>query len=353
MKRFLPVLLCACQGLTSSPEPSVSVLVRSKDACFALMNVDTPVSRDLGRADLCGYDAGYQMLAGIDQIMVVIDYGPDVEFSDTTAAPAPTLSVVIDGEPAALAVTMSDQQRVGTRAYFLATFGVPDTPSNDVRIGAGVNAGFDTELPDVFQIVPPTVSIALLDCAAGMPCELTGAVGSVHVSVSVFGDVPETIAIHSAIDGAPQPDTVPPLVTQPGMGNTTAIAAMPTPAAPDGATLAITAQLAGALPATASATVRAPAIASDLSCGTTCSLSAGDPVGLEVRAPAAIHPLQALVTTTLDGVPQLVAVPVTLVPMADGSAIAELALTAPSAGTWQIDSSVAGYPAPAIVTTVK
>ena len=100
--------------------------------------------------------------------------------------------------------------------------------------------------------------------------------------------------------------------------------------------------------------IRAPEITARLTCGTTCSLASGDPIGLEILAPSQIRPLEALVTTRLDGNPQLVSVRVPLEQRADGTALGLLGLMAPAeSGSWQIDVTVAGYAAPTIVTTVQ
>jgi hypothetical protein len=115
----------------------------------------------------------------------------------------------------------------------------------------------------------------------------------------------------------------------------------------------ISAQLGGGTPTTATATIHGPTIASSLSCDPTCNLAQGNAVGLAIVAASEIRPLQALVSTRLDGVPQLVNVVVTLVTMADGTADGALALVAPQPGTWSIDVSIAGYPAPSIVQTVR
>jgi hypothetical protein len=56
----------------------------------------------------------------------------------------------------------------------------------------------------------------------------------------------------------------------------------------------------------------------------------------------------------IDGVPQVIAAPVELIQQADGTSQGLLALRSPPAtGQWQINVTVAGYPAPAIVTTIQ
>lgn len=349
---LLSLLLCACEGLTSAPEPAVSALVRTTDGCFALMTPQTPVSPTLGVADLCTYAGSTQLLAGIDLVELVIDYGPDVSFAASSQAPAPTVTVAVDGAAADVPIAISDEHRVGDRAYFVATFYAPGTPSHDVQITAGVNPGFRTTVPEVFSVLPAQVEIDILDCAPGQICELPGAVGNAHVRVSLPGLVPQTVTLHEQLAGVVQPDPLPPITTAVALDHTEAVAALPVPAAPDGTVLVLSTSLDGGATSTISALIRAPMISAHLSCEPSCSLAAGDPVGLEIDAPALIHPLQALVGTSLDGVPQLVAAPVALLPESNSS-VGMLALTAPAQpGAWEIVATVAGYAAPAIVTTV-
>lgn len=346
-------LACAgCEGLSTPPQPIVSVLVRTTDGCFAPLTAATPPDPVLGVAGTCSYSQLPTLLAGIDFVEVVVDYGPDVDFASGTQAPPPTVTLLVDGRPSDVAIAITAEQRVGPRAYFIATFRVPPTLTVDARLVAGVNPGFQTTVPLAFHIVEAPVELAMLDCPAGTGCMLAGAVGSAHLRVRVPGDLPQLVAVHTTLDGVPQPDESPPVRTDPTGDHTEHTTALAVPAARDGALWMIEAQLGAGTPATVSATIVAPEIASALSCGTSCALVRGQAVGLAVTAPAQIRPLQALVTTALDGVPQLVAAPLAIVPSGD-SAVGQLALVAPGPGTWQIDVSVAGYRAPAIVTTVR
>ena len=348
------LLLCACGGgLTSDAQPIISALVQDGD-CFALITPDSPVAPSLGVSGTCSHRAEPRLLAGIDFVELVIDYGPDVTFAGTTRAPRPEVTVTVDGVESDVPIEISEEYRVGGRAYFLATFYAPAKPSTDVRISAGVNAGFRTILPDVFQTVAPQVGLALIECPQGTQCELAGAVGSAHLFITVPGRVSQDVAIHSVLGGVEEADPHPPVRTHVSLGHTEATVAIPVPSAPDFTMWTLSAQIGDGTPAQVSAIIRIPALIAQLSCGTSCNLGTGDAVGLEIIAPAKIRPLEALVETRINGVPQLVATPVTLVPRADGTAVGLLALTAPSTpGTWQIIATVAGYPAPAIVTSVQ
>lgn len=342
----------ACDdGITSDAQPRVTVLVQS-DTCAAPIAGD-PLDATLDVSGVCPYRGSTQLFAGVNQLEVVVDYGPDVAFDSDTAAPPPEVTLLVDGVESDVPIDISDEFRVGERAYFIATLTVPPAPSSNIRIGAGVNAGFKTLVPDVMTAIDPPVFMRILECGNGTVCEVTGAVGSAHVEITAFGDGQELVAIHSTLDGVPQPDPIPPVRTFPKNGlETVATTAVPIPATSDDTSWSLTAQL-GQVTWEARAIIRAPSILSRLTCGTTCALSSGDTVGLEVIAPGPIRPLEAFVTTRLDGSPQLVSVRVPLEQRADGTALGLLGLTAPAGGgSWQIDVTVAGYAAPTVVTNV-
>ena len=352
MKHLIYVLILAgCEGLTSLPEPSVSVLRQTDAGCFALMTA-TPVDPALDVPATCTDPAPPQLFGGADNVEVVIDYGPDVDFAGSTSSPVPTVSLTVDGATSSQQITISGEHRVGGRAYYIATFIAPPTPSTDMQITAGVDADFQTVVPEVFTIVLPPVTLELIDCTGIQACELAGSVGSAHIKVSVMGEVPQTILVHTLLDGFLQPDTLPPLITEISAGHTEHTTAIPVPAARDGAQWEITAQLGAQSPTSVTATIIAPTITTELSCGNACAASSM--VGLTIKAPALISPLQAIVDVRFEGVPQIVAAPVELVVSADGTATGLLAIPAPSTtGTWQIDASVAGYAAPSIITQIQ
>lgn len=351
---LLSILLAGCEaGITSDAQPRVSVFAEAGD-CFAAIGGD-PVDASLQVAGTCPFRLPTQLFAGIDRVKVIVDYGPDVPFPRSTTAPRPDITVTVDGVVSDEPIDISNEFRIGGRAYFIGSFTAPAEASSDIRITAGVNAGFQTLVPDVFTSIPAPVFMSLLECQGSPPCELTGAVGSAHIRVSTLGSVPQFVTIHSRLDGVPQPDPSPPVHTFPSStGGTEAITGVPVPAAPDDTNWVLSAELGDAVVWEVSSVIRAPEITARLTCGTTCALDSGDPVGLEILAPAQIRPLEALVTTRLDGNPQLVSVRVPLVQRADNMALGLLGLTAPAGtGSWQIDVTIAGYAAPTIVTTVQ
>lgn len=339
-------------GITSDAQPLVSVLKQDGD-CFAQFAGD-PIDPSLGVSGTCPYRGTASLMSGIDFVEAIIDYGPDVPFAGSTTAPRPDVTLTIDGVESEEPIEISDEYRVGSRAYFIATFRAPRVTSMDIRLSAGVNAGFQTLVPEVFSTFAPPVALVLLECPPAIVCELPGAVGSAHITLAVPGSIPQFVSIHAELDGVPQPDPIPPVRTFPVEGHTQAITAIPIPAAPDDTVWTISAQLGEAARSEATAVIRAPELVTRLTCGTSCDLASGDPVGLEILAPAQIRPLEALVTTRMNGVPQLIQVRVPLEQRADGFAVGLLGLTAPSgSGSWQIDATVAGYPAPTLVTPVQ
>lgn len=307
------------------------------EGCFALMTPDQPIAPALSVYGTCSYQADPSLLAGVDTAVIVVDYGPDVEFDTTADVPPPAIAVSIDGIVADVPVAISDVQRAGTRAYFLATVKAPLALSNDVRFAAEVNPGFRATLAQPFALVASPLNLALAECAGQeTSCVLAGGVGDAHLAIAVPGGDGEPVTIHTAIDGIPD-------ATLAATAGTTV--AIPVPIAHVNAQWTIAAQLPVGPAPSLTTTLRAPVIASSLSCAPACSLAPGDEVGLSIVAPSGIHATQALVTTRLDGVPQLVGEPVALDP-------GLLALTVSGRGTWTIDISVAGYGAPAIVQTI-
>lgn len=347
MTRILLVLLVAACEAPAPATPIVSVLVRT-GTCFALLTPDIEPAAALGIPDVCADPGEPTLAAGVDLVELVIDYGPDVDFARSTTVPRPSIVVTADGKPVDVAVDVSGEQRVGTRAFFVATLRAPDVASNDVRFTAGVDPGFTTQVPVVFTVLPPSIALDLAECAVGMACALTAAVGVVHATVTIPGDVSLPVAIHQAIDGSAAPDPVPPLTTLVSANENVAEAAIPVPAA--GTSWRLVAQVGRGTSAPIDIALRPPTITTALSCGASCTVAPGIEVGLAIAAPAGIQATAARVTTRLDGVPQLVDQPVAL--EADGTGVATL--VAPSrAGSWQIDVSVAGFSAATLTALVQ
>jgi hypothetical protein len=350
---LLATIAAGCDsGITSDAQPIVSVL-KHDGVCYALI-AGAKVDPSLGVPDVCNYRSDVRVYAGIDKLEIIVDYGPDVPFSRSEASPRPDVVVTVDGVTSTEPIEISDEIRVGSRAYYVATLRAPSQSSAEVRISAGVNAGFQTFVSESLTTIAPPVSLTLLECSQGSLCELPGGVGSAHISLLVTGGAEQQVRIMSRLDNVPQPDPIPPVKTFVVGNNSEAITGLPIPPAPDGTTWTIRAQLGDSAPAMVSVSIRAPELFTSLTCGTSCVLSSGDRVGLEIIAPSEIQTLEARVTTRLDGVPLLVNAVVPLDKRADGTAVGLLGLVAPvGAGSWQIDTIIAGYAAPAIVAVVN
>lgn len=339
MKRLLLLSLCACEGLTTPPAPQLSVLKRMPEGCFAVATPDSPPAAALQLFGTCSYQADPTLMANVDEAVVIVDYGPDVEFDTATDVPPPVVTITIDGAPADVPMRIGEVQRVGSRAYFEATLRAPSQLTSDLRISAQINAGFASELVQPFAVVAPPLGLSLFECPDPTSCELAGAVGDAHLVVSVPGDEPQQVTIRQSL-GVDDPNILMATITPPS--STVALAV---PAAPDGSTWTVSASLLGGMPPSVTATIRAPLITAQLSCAPNCALAPGDQVGLHIYTPLGLQATQAFVTTRLNGVPELVGEPVAIDP-------GLLALTVPGRGTWTIDVSVAGYAAPAIVQNV-
>jgi len=353
MKTIIPLLaLVGCvDGITGDARPRVSVL-KQDGGCFALMAGEA-IEPTLGVSGTCSYRAEPRMLAGIDLIEVIVDYGADVPFAGSTIAPRPNIVITLDGVASEDPIEISDEFRVGERAYFIATFRAPKTASNDVRVTAGVNAGFQTTVAEVLETYAPQVELLLLECQTGGNCDLPGSTGAAHIHVAVPGTITQFVTIHSTLDGIQQPDPLPPVRTFVVNNRTENTSAVPIPVAPDGTLWTISAQVGDGPLTEVDAIIRKPLIITRLTCGNICNLDDGDAVGLEIVTPANIRPLEALVTTRLAGIPQLVDTRVSLQNRADGTTFGTIGLVAPGPGAWQIDVTVAGYSASTIVTQVQ
>lgn len=231
MRAAAALLATLCLAACEAPAPAtpiVSVLVRA-DACFALLTPDIPPAPELGIAGVCADPGEPTLAASVDLVELVIDYGPDVDFARSTAVPPPVVTVTADGQPVEVAVALSGEQRVGTRAYFVATLRAPDVASNDVRFAAGVDQGFATQVPVVFTVLPPPIAFSLAECGVAMACTIPASATVVHARIEIPGDVSLPVAIHQEIDGAREPDPVPVVTTTVETTHNTAQVAIPVP----------------------------------------------------------------------------------------------------------------------------
>lgn len=153
-------VIAACGGeQTSSPGPTVSVLRQTGASCFELMASAEPAA-GLGPMICPGTGKNTQLLAGIDRVELVIDYGA-IDFP-AASVPAPTVVVRTDGKPTTTSASIVAQQRVNGHTFYLAAFTAPEAISNDVQISVSVVSGYATDVATLYQTVQPGAMLSVL-----------------------------------------------------------------------------------------------------------------------------------------------------------------------------------------------
>lgn len=337
---------------TVDPPITAAVLVKAPAGCFA--PVGAAPSAELGLPNLCPTPAIAPINAGLDTIMLVLDYGV-LDLPDSAAIPPPSITLSVDGVPQPGALTPDPLHQSATgRRYFTAVAHVPATPSRDVRIAARplASSPLATELRLTSVAPVPAASITECDPPPAI-CEATAAVGSVHLAVALPGDVARAVTIHSSIDGVLQPD--PPAMTTAPIGNhTEGVRTIDVPGGvADGALWTLRAQL-DAEPSDVMIRLHPPAITSSLSCPSPCTVAPGASLGLTVVAPRDIRPRRAVYATRLGGVPNASGtLDLLTIDNAAATASGATPLVAPATpGPWTIDVSVADYAAQTLVVNV-
>jgi hypothetical protein len=206
----------------------------------------------------------------------------------------------------------------------------------------------------------PVPAIRVQQCASDVPCALAGGVGNAAVELVVPSSAATSATLTWAIDNVLQPgsQSVPlaTLMVAPtgpvAMGTTF----VPVPVVHGGAAWQLFAQYAGTTSSAPVVTILAPTLGAALACGSTCVPKVGGKVGLLITAPAGFVTPTALVSTSVDGVPSVVSASVTLTTLDvnAGTISGVMSLPVPSSAgsTWQIDTIVGAYKAPAILTTI-
>jgi hypothetical protein len=342
----------ACGFETPQPTQLSRVSVLRYDPgmdCYDDLTAATwPVDPALG-FNICGAppsDAGWR--GGVDQVEVVVDYGPDVQFEATATVPPPTVAVTADGQPASVAMTPSAPIPAGGgRYYFTVDFIAPPIRSTNVRVGVSVASGFSYQVPTTFAVSPPTPTIAVTGCAPGDTCTATAGVGSVEVTVTSPGSVSQEISFRSLVNGIQQAESIPAVTTKAKGDHAEWVISFPVPITDKQPALwVIEADLGPETAHTDAIQLGLPTIEASLACGSSCTLAPGAATGVTVVAPEGIRADHASLTATLDGVPVITGGTINLDrpgPTA-GTVAGDLPLTAPAkTGQWQIDVSVAGY----------
>lgn len=334
---------------------TASVLVKAPAGCFT--PIGAAPSAELGLANLCpppAIEPTAPLTAGLDTIMLVVDYGV-LDLPDSAAIPPPSITLSVDGvaQPGALTPDALHASPTGRR-YATAVSHVPAIASRDVRIAVRSVAASPLATELRLTSVAPVPTASITEC--GPPpavCEATAAVGSVHLAVALPGDVARAVTIHSSIDGVLLPD--PPAITTAPIGNhTEGVRAIDVPGGvTDGALWTLRAQL-DAAPGDVVIRLHPPAITSALSCPSPCTVAAGATLGLTVVAPRDIRPRRAAYATRLAGVPSTAGtLDLLTLDNTAGTASGATALVAPATpGPWTIDVSVADYAAQTLVVNV-
>lgn len=130
----------------------------------------------------------FALVAGVDRVRVIVDYGPNIDFSPSATIPTPTIGVLVDGQPASVNVQLSSPQR-GTdeRVYFIAEFAAPSALTRNLTISASVDSSFQWQVPVVFETrsVAPALSVLRRTSDASGTCyeDLTAAERSVDAAL--------------------------------------------------------------------------------------------------------------------------------------------------------------------------
>jgi hypothetical protein len=296
-----------------------------------------------------------KVAAAVQRVQVVIDEGA-IDFPAASQIPVPTINVLVDGVDSSTPVTMSSPFRVSGHIYFLATFHPPALLSDDMRLVITATPGAGVLVDKPFQIIAPAIAVGLVECPTGSGCEQAGAVGNVHTSVTIIGDVPQMVAFHNLIDGVPVADSVSPAMTAAASGTTTVTVPVPVPVAAEGSSWVIDVQIGATHAQAPHVTIRRPPLVATLSCQAPCTVAPNTSIGLFVSAPKDIAVRTATLNTAINGIPVLSgsSLPLGSVDNDTGLVSGSTTLPAPpTTGTWSIDVSVDGYHLVPLLVTVQ
>ncbi len=428
----------------------VSVQKQTPAGCYATIDGTTPAP-ELG-LDPCTTDAP-GIVAGLDRLRFVIDYGQGVDVSAGTEVPEPDVVVTLGGNASPVGVRFEPVDRIGERVHFLALYDVPavaasglqvaveaapdltgvtkplpvalpkaavrvqDCPSmpctleggatsasvevtipsrtgqevslrstlrgiarNDARdlttvtVGEGITAVTATmEIPFVDEpgvwtiearwigepvtttvsLIRPTIGVAIEECPSPEPCEQIAGVGTVRAAVTIPGDSAQSATLRSIVDNSVVSELPVNTTVLPGHV-TRASVPVPVPFATHDALWRLDLVWKTITTPSTAVALSLPVVTSTIGCGAPCTVTAGAPVQLVIAAPRNIQTSSALFRTSTGAAPPLEGVISQFtIDEAAATRVWRTTLTAPAAGTtWQIDASVAGYPATTLLATV-
>lgn len=137
------------------------------------------------------------ILAGVDTLRIVIDYGTGLRISDATVLPDPAIAVTFDGQPSTATPRLGHMQRAEGHAFFLATYDVPLAIASEARITAEAVADYRDEVQP-FAVILPTPTIRIQNCAVG--CVLTGGATTATVEVTVPSRTAQPVTLRTSLD---------------------------------------------------------------------------------------------------------------------------------------------------------
>lgn len=255
-------------------------------------------------------------------------------------------------------ITLDGKEYDAATASYAAV--LPETaPGASVRftVRVGSEVAQSAELHMVYA--QPTLSVD--GCDGQSECVMVAHTGAAVVRPAAVGPVGQTVSLSSYLNGVLQPGTRSITLNAPAeigdLGAATAVEFVPVPIAPEGSRWRLEIRTGALVESSPEIRLVAPQIQASLSCGNTCSLAPGDPVDVLVTAPMLIGTKQALITTTVDGLTDLVSVVLNLNQLNTGGQVVfeQKRLTVPDASgsTWTIDVSLAGYRATTLIVPIQ
>jgi hypothetical protein len=358
MTRFASlVIACVVAGCgTDDPVSSMTISVFKSvpdQGCRAQLPSDEldPALSDKLTFTRCGSGAAPRLVAGTDEVTLVIDYGA-LEFAESTDVQAPTVTLLLDGasvSASAVPVVRRDRRR----AFFELTFAAPARPGTQLAIMAQAATGFSRTVPASYPLIGPQPAIAIEQCASAPSCSIVAAVGTIAVHVTVEGGAAQTVSLVSVVDGISQPGSQAVDVKAPIADNR--VEGVVYPQVPQGSSWVLQAVLGSATATSPPIALTQPTISATLACGSSCT--AGAQAALVLTAPRGIHPASGSASVTIGGTPLISngAVPLTVENIAADTISGTLTITFPASPGESviIDSLVAGYPATTISTSLQ
>ena len=152
---------CSTDPVTG-PDVTIMRLTASgiDESCFTVMTSALP-AKELGLTDLCATASAPHLIAGVDELRLVIDY-KDVEFPGTTNAAVPTVQVTVDGTTIDAGTALLPERRIDGRTFFVATLTTPNVVTANLQFAVSVNQGFQTIVPTIFRADQPIEAISVL-----------------------------------------------------------------------------------------------------------------------------------------------------------------------------------------------